>query len=110
MGKRGKISETLARALEAAQPDGWVELVVSLPHPAAVDGASRQEQIAARQSRFGEAAREVEARVAALGGEVLARAWVNSTLKVRVPAGCVNELREAAGVVALDVVGSLTRG
>lgn len=97
-----KATPRLAAHLAAgAGPD--VEVVVELrPLPPPASG-TRQERIAAGRAAFDAELAPVAARVAQVGGEVLDAAWLNQTLRVRLPAGAVPELAAVAEVTRIDL-------
>ena len=59
--------------------------------------------MAAAKEAFNRAAEPVTKLVAGLGGEVVDGAWINNTLRARVPAGNVPHVAGAEGVAAVDV-------
>jgi hypothetical protein len=79
-----------------------VDVIVELDHDE--DAAS----VPALQASFAERAAPVEAAVADLGGEVVDRAWINSTLRVKIPADALPKLSAVPGVTALDAPRPLT--
>lgn len=85
--------------LEIQEPD---------PSPVASSG-SRQEIMAARKQRFLNACAPVERRIQKMGGEVLDHAWLNQTLRVRVPARIVEQLSEPECVTLVDTPARLAR-
>ena len=58
--------------------------------------------IATRRQQFLETVAPVERQIHNIGGEVIAHAWVNQTLRVRVPAGNVDQLTESDCVASVD--------
>jgi hypothetical protein len=57
---------------------------------------------------FRQVADPVAEAIAGLGGEVKGEAWINSTLRARVPAASLGDLSELEPVAALDVPHQLT--
>jgi hypothetical protein len=102
----GKVTPALASRLEAAADDGLLEIVVELegpPPPKAVGRESRQAAMEAQKEGFRAAADPVEQAIRAAGGEVTGKAWINHTLRARVPARSVPGIVEHASVAAVDV-------
>lgn len=100
-----KLSQGLAERLERAGTAELVELVVEL-HPAsgfAAESASRDARIAAARDAFGAASSPVERAIRSAGGEVVDSAWINQTLRARVPASAVTGLAALGEVRLLDV-------
>jgi hypothetical protein len=106
-----KLSPSLAGHLEQAGRDDLVDLVLEL-HPAAAPetgGASRSERVAAAREAFAQGAAPVEHAVHSAGGQVLDSAWINQTLRARVPAGAVAGLARLDAVRVLDLPHALRR-
>ncbi len=99
-----KLSPGLLERLEHAREGELVDLVVELqPLPVGqTDDASRAERIASLREAFQREASPVEAAVRSAGGEVLGSAWINQSLRVRMPAGSVALLAELDRVSLLD--------
>ena len=98
-----EITPSLQATLEHTADDELVDVVVELEHPA-------EGNVAARRSAFASRSQAVEERIEAAHGEVVGRAWINSTLVVRVPACAVADVAGADGVVRVDVPHEITRG
>lgn len=64
---------------------------------------SRQDRIAKLQEDFTQQAAAVAAAIEKAGGEVLDHAWINKTLKARVPVGSIDTISEDAEVTAVDL-------
>ena len=106
----GKVSSALASRLEEADDDGLLEIVVELEGPAsptAVERADRGAAMAAMKEGFRAAADPVEQAIRSGGGEVTGKAWINHTLRARVPVSSIPRIVEQASVSALDVPGPL---
>lgn len=106
-----KLTKQLREHLEGTPRDSLVEVILELlpPKQAAPKRGSRQEQIAANRQQFRDTAAPVEKRVEGLGGQVLDQAWLNHTLRVRVPAKSVDALTDEECVTAADTPNPLTR-
>ena len=101
-----KISAELASQLEASGEDGVVEVVVELEPPngqAPVEPADRQAAIAALKEGFQAVAEPVEQAIVSNGGEITGKAWINRTLRARVPARSVPFIVEQDAVAAVTV-------
>lgn len=108
--KSQKLSHDLTERIEHAEAAELVDLVVEL-HPAAAgagDDAPREARIAAARDAFGLASSPVEQAIRSVGGEVVGTAWINQTLRARVPAGAVASLAALPEIRLLDVARPLT--
>jgi len=101
----GKLSPKLAETLQDSSDESPVDLVLELHDPPAPAHASsdRAQQIAARKQAFSKHAESVAGEVRSLGGEVTGEAWINSTLKVRIPRSEISRLSAAPQVKKLDL-------
>jgi hypothetical protein len=107
-----KLRPALAERLRQAAPGETLEIVLEL-QPRRVQptqGLSVEERTAPVRDGFAHDSKPVEDAVAAAGGAVLGRVWLNQTIRVRVPAGAVPALSAFAQVVALDLPRTLVRG
>jgi hypothetical protein len=99
-----KLSPELAAQLASAGPDELIDVIFEMEEPMGEDaGQDRSTRIAARKRTFTEASGPVETLVEDLGGIVVDRAWINRTLRARVPAGQLDALARAEGVRRIDV-------
>lgn len=98
MDARAKITPDLAAEVDAAESSNLLDVVVELTadDPEAAD-------MAAAKAAFARAAEPVADVISASGGQVIEGAWLNHTLRARVPAGAVPEIAGADGVSAVDV-------
>lgn len=101
-GSSSKISRRLRARLEAAPPDEPVEVVIGLAPPDTSGDRTPAERIAVIKRDFQRQAEAVTDQLASAGGEVLGEAWINSTIRARIPAGQVRELAADDLVEALD--------
>lgn len=102
----GKVTSALASRLEEAGDDDLLEIVVELagpPVPGAVERGDRRDAMEAMKEGFRTAAAPVEQAIRSGGGEVTGRAWINCTLRARVPARSIPRMLEQASVTAVDV-------
>ena len=100
------IKPDLASQIDAADDESLLDVVVELEAPsarAAVPTGDRAAVMAQMKETFRTTADPVIELIVAKGGEVLGEAWLNQTLRARVPARSVTELSSADGVTALDV-------
>lgn len=103
-----KISPPLADALEEGGNDP-VDVIVEVASPRAADvpGASRAEKIANLKAAFDRSAQPVAARIRGMGGEVTGEAWINCSLRARLPRKLVQTLADEDQVVKLDLPGRI---
>jgi len=109
---RTKLTQQLRDRLDSAPDESLVDVVLEIhagEAPAATADASRQRRIAAARERFLEAILPIEASIHRLGGEVVDRAWLNHTVRARIPVGTLDQLADTEGVVSVDVSAPLTR-
>ena len=105
-----KVTDDLASRIEAADEDAVVEIVVELR---AVDEnesaptADRRAAVAARKEGFRAAAAPVVDAIVSSGGEVIGEAWINQTLRARVPAHVILRIAEEEAVALVDVPHSI---
>jgi hypothetical protein len=102
----GKVTSALASKLDEADDDGLLEIVVELAGPAApaaVERGDRRAAMEAMKEGFRAAADPVEQAIRSGGGEVTGKAWINNTLRARVPAKSLPRIVEQASVTAVDV-------
>ena len=107
-----KLSRELADRLAGARSGEVVDVVVELqPRSFARDAAaSRAERVAAAREAFRREAAPVETAIRSAGGEVLGAAWINQTVRARIPADRIARLAELAEVHLLDVPRALKLG
>lgn len=97
-----KVSRSLAGQVVYQADEEPVDVVVELrAHPRVTDG-SRAERIARVKTAFEHEAGPVRRAIEELGGEVLESAWVNNTLRTRVPKRALQQLEEDDRVASLD--------
>jgi hypothetical protein len=103
---RAKLTEGLASRLEQASAADVLEVVLELRAPdepeAASQARSRADKIGLQKGAFGRAVGPVEEAIQSVGGEVTGKAWINHTLRARVPAEGVGQLSDLDVVAALD--------
>lgn len=101
-----KISEKLNEKLEKTGASDLLDVIIELhPHAeptAANNTRSRSEKIAAMKEAYTRNVAPVEEAVRKIGGEVTGHAWINQTVRARVPADRVRELSEHDRIAVLD--------
>ncbi len=107
-----KISLAVAEVVRQAEAGATVEVVLELSSQTTPTdpSLSRQEKISTLKMSFQHDSAPIEQLVAEHGGEVIDRAWLNQTLRVRASADCLEKLAQLDEVSAIDVPHSLTRG
>jgi len=89
--------------------DDTVDLVLELQQGTVAAVGDRAERIARQKVSFQAMADGVKAIVLQSGGTVEGEAWINCTIKARVPARAIQRLQEADGVVTIDLPHQLHR-
>ena len=101
-----KISEKLTEQLKGMSASDLLDVIIELhPHDesaAAASTLSRNEKVAALKDAYTRNAAPIEEAVRKIGGEVTGHAWINQTVRARVPADRVRELSEHERVAVLD--------
>jgi len=99
-----KVGPSLARRIDAVDAQGQVEVIIELAGAAEpVSDGTRQQRITAAKSSFERDLAAVSDRIQAVGGTVLETAWLNRTLRGRLPASTVVRVAEDDGVAAIDL-------
>jgi hypothetical protein len=96
--RRQKISSELGSRAAREHEAELVDVIVEL-RPAGHDTPSA----AAARASFEHDAEPVVSTIAQLGGEVTGRAWLNRTLRARVPPGRLAELSDHTQISTLDI-------
>jgi hypothetical protein len=107
-----KLTRKLEEILHGKAHDAVVDIIVELDSPsraAPPPSGSRAAKVTALRERFLEIAAPVEQRIQSLGGQVIEHAWLNQTLRARIPVGMVDRLVDAEGVASIDVPERITR-
>jgi hypothetical protein len=105
VSKRGlaKLSQRLAEQLDAVDGSSEVEVIVELQPVRPPATGSRQERIAAMKERFERELGPVAEKIEQAGGSVVETAWLNQTIRGRIPAGEVPNVAEDDVVSAIDL-------
>lgn len=104
-----KLTTKLAEHIEKTGVGDMLEIIVELDPKRGqkiISGSgeiSRQDRIAKLQEDFAEQSATVVAKIAEAGGEILGQAWINKTLKVRVPVESIDLISDDEEVAAVDL-------
>lgn len=104
-----KLTEKLAEHIEKSGVGDMLDVIVELDPTRGQDilsnsgDLSRQDRIAKLQEDFTDQSAAVISKIAEAGGEVLDHAWINKTLKVRVPAERIGDIIAETEVKAVDL-------
>jgi hypothetical protein len=93
-----KLSTGLAFRLQSADGGDLVDVIVELEAP-----PSKPSNVAASMAKFKESSAPVTGSIEQMGGQVLGFAWINSTVRARVPARAVCKLAAMRNVERIDV-------
>jgi hypothetical protein len=103
-GKESKITANLQSRATGADEGELLDVVVELdgeaPMPSFGGGAPLGFEEA--KKAFQRDASDVEAEISAKGGKVLGNAWINRTIRARVPAHALPEISKLDRVAAVD--------
>jgi hypothetical protein len=106
-----KLSSDLRQQLAATPTGHSVEVVVEVGKKAGVAAepaaGDRAQRIAAMKASFSVSAEPIERAIESSGGTVIDRAWINQSLKVRLPREAVEALGERDDVARVDTPRSL---
>jgi hypothetical protein len=102
-----KLTEKLEKRLEETNDSDLLDIILELgskseSSPPTDEKRSRGEKIAAMKEAFSREAAPIEEAVRKAGGEVTGRAWINKTMRARVPAQSIRKLSEHEKIAALD--------
>lgn len=101
-----KLTSSLASRIQRVEADDLVDVILELQpiDPSIASHArSRSERIAAHQEAFSRESQPVETVIRQCGGEVIGSAWINQTVRARVPAKVLGQLSDLEPVALLDV-------
>lgn len=106
-----KVTPKLAAQLERLHPSEMFELILELdPRFFRIEestSSSRMEKIACQKAAFNSAVAPIDIAIRQVGGEVTGAAWINQTLRVRVPVTAIKKLAEMEIIASLDTANSL---
>lgn len=98
MERPANVTPDLAAEVDAVESSSLLDVVVEL------DGNIEEAgDMATAKAAFERVAEPVTEVISGLGGQVLGGAWINHTLRARVPARAVSDVAGANGVSAVDV-------
>jgi hypothetical protein len=103
-----KLSRRLAKRIDSVDGSSPVEVIVELQPLNLPTAGSRQERMAAAKQRFELELRSVADKITEAGGQVLETAWLNQTVRSRIPAREVPRVAEDDTVSAIDLPGTIT--
>jgi hypothetical protein len=98
-----KLSPQLAEHIESVDESSVVDVIVELNPLEVPTSGSRQERVASLKEQFQRELRPVAKRVVESGGQVIETAWINQTMRSRVPAGELSHLAEEESVNRIDL-------
>ena len=101
-----KVTEQLRRELERSEASDMLDVVIELRpqnEPKTRQPQTRAEKIATLKENFSRDLAPVEEAIRNAGGELTGQAWINRTVRARVPTECVKQLSEHEQVAKLDV-------
>jgi len=101
---REKVTPELASAVEDADADELLDVVVELSNPNGVEAeGDRAAKIAYLKQSFEMQAAPLETWITSLGGEILGDAWINGTIHARIPIRAISVIAEDNSISAVDV-------
>jgi hypothetical protein len=106
-----KLGQTLAEELERAKPADELDVVFELSATETSDAEpakSRGERIALMQDAFNRNSIGLERAVQEAGGKIIDKAWINQTVRARVPAQALENLGRLESVLLIDAPRELT--
>lgn len=101
-----KLSEQLGRLLQSKSASDLIEVIVELypsDEPEPVTGQTRSEQIAQSKAAFNRKIVPLEETIKSCGGEITGVAWINETVRARVPADKLSLLADHDEVAKIDL-------
>ena len=104
-----KVTANLRQRLAATREGDSLEVVVEVGKKAAAEPppGDRAQKIAAMKQSFSVSAEPIEKAIESSGGTVIDRAWINQSLKVRLPREAVEALSEREDVERVDTPRSI---
>jgi predicted aminopeptidase len=112
MAMNEKLTEALITRCRSLRPDDRIEVVLELTAPEEallVGPRGRAERRAAKKASFERSASDLERTIHQVGGRVVARAWLNHTVQVQLPAHALADLTALALVRSVDLPHTMTR-
>jgi hypothetical protein len=107
-----KLSEQLSEVLQSKQASDLIDVIIEFHRTEKLEPATpqtRNERIAHLKEVFNRRIVPLEEIIKTIGGEITGQAWINQTVRVRVPADKVSLLSNYDEVAKLDVPHPLVR-
>jgi hypothetical protein len=107
-----RLNEELLQVLESMDAAELVDVIVEVREGEGREPAppqTRNQRIAHLKETFRRKIVPLQEAIRSIGGEVTGEAWLNQTLRVRLPAGNVSRLCDHDEVASLDVPHALER-
>ena len=99
-----KVTSDLESRVEGSDNAQLLDVVVELRQTEPLrDEGHRQARMQALKTAFERSSADVERTVLAEGGEVVDRAWINRTVRARIPANAIARLAQHDEVSVIDV-------
>lgn len=101
-----KISAGLKDYLQQNRNQAHVEVVLELtplPDDTGAQYATRSAKMASYQQAFAQSLEPVKDLILRQGGDVLDAAWLNQTVKVKLPVDSLSQLAQLSQVTAIDL-------
>ncbi len=92
------VTPELEQLADGQSADDMLDVIVELEQD-----PGESQSIAEMQESFERKKEPVDRTISELGGTVMDEAWINHTLRARIPAGGLTDLSQLAAVRALDV-------
>jgi hypothetical protein len=98
-----KLSPSVAERLASVDGQTPVEVIVEMQPVDVPSTGSRRDRIEAAKAGFEQELRGVAETIAAVGGRVLATAWINQTVRSSIPAAEILRVAEDDMVAGIDL-------
>jgi hypothetical protein len=102
-----KLTDRLTERIGSVDGQCPLDVVIELRPVEVPKSGNRGERMSALQEQFGHDVRPIVETIAGIGGRVLGTAWVNRTLRSRIPASKIALVAEEEAVVSVDLPRSL---
>lgn len=102
----GKVTSDLATLVNETDEDSLIDVVVELEsgfRDSLTIGGDRRLAMEQLRERFDELAEPVARVITSSGGELLGAAWINGTLRARVPVSSIPEISDEESVATVDI-------
>jgi hypothetical protein len=98
-----KLTDRVTERIRSVDQSSPVEVIVELHPLRSPTEGSRAERIAAAKADFEHSLRDVAERIEEVGGQVIETAWLNQTVRSRIPAAGLERVAETDAVEAIDL-------